>query len=134
MTHLTNKQLANLKTLHDAATQGEWQINENEEYMGGFCVNAESEEYCIADTRTYYPEMFSRKNTEYIVALHNSFPAIIKELEAARELVKGLEKMVGHKGSVSETQSDAQYRVSLNNLWEKQRDQILSNYRKALEV
>lgn len=86
-----------LKALREKATQGEW---EPVEKYGSWEVLSQSKEPVFDDgsAGAEYSETCSYENRDYIVALHNSLPAIFdlitkleKEAEAGRVLAGSLQ-------------------------------------------
>lgn len=90
-----NELIANLRTLEAAATPGEWEIR----YGGNFTEigAAGFKEYCdsnsdsatplkIGETACWHrPLKQSRKDGDFIVALHNALPALLAALEYHRK-------------------------------------------------
>lgn len=75
--------LDELKKLHAAATQGDWESTTYSNYAG-WSVWAPNGSGCIAER--WYPvgtEDEIPRNDLWIAASHNAFPALIKRLEAA---------------------------------------------------
>lgn len=74
--------LDRLKELHDATTPVWWQYCPKGDGCGGTVV-------------------WHRNDAALIVALHNAFPALHKELTAARRVIRALERCESNRGRFS---------------------------------
>lgn len=126
-----------LKKLEAEATPGPWKIKDLYSDQGslyhldvldasGEIVNLKSSNGWSGDPQD------EPSNVELLVALRNSFPSIVKRLEAAEKLVEAVEWM-----DCYDVNDDVDLLLPVtkqaNQAWRVQRDAALAAYKKAIE-
>lgn len=87
---MNNLDLTHLETLLAAATPGPWEISGPERNWRWTVKDAKGNP--MAWEADYYPEMFSRKDTETLVSLRNAAPALIARVRELEDRQVILEK------------------------------------------
>lgn len=88
--------LAELRRLWEAATKGEWVAPDS----GDDCLYASAE---MMGQRRPIAHFVRLPNRKFIVAAHNALPALLDELEAAREEIAELKQGIASANSASQS-------------------------------
>jgi hypothetical protein len=114
------KDLTKLKELHDNATSGEWVfLATGIDY--GF-VGDNGEETVLFGEQHYGAVRHDNPDAMHLVALHNAFPALYKELVASRRALEAVWQMTDYGDLYSD------------NWWRHQRNTIKDSYDKEIGI